>query len=708
MHETERSVRVPTTTSGIAAANRWTQLTFTEDDPASFDLDRWVDIMLRTKSNGACISAGGYIAYYPTAIPFHYRSRHLGDRDLFGELVEAANSLDITVMARVDPHAVHEDAATAHPEWLHRDADGNAVRHWSFPDAWLTCPFTAYYDEVITDIAREIVENYDVDAVFANRWEGPGELPFSDAARRSFRNESGLELPLRPDHADPAWPEYLRWRRRRLTELIVVWNRAVRDVRPSASFIPNRGAMLLRDLDAEVVGPYYPAFFVDKQGRHPGEAIWVAGRVGRRSRGSFPDRPVSLITSVGPEHHLHRWKDSVNSAAELKTWIVEGFVNGATPWFTKFSASIHDDRWIEPIADAFNLHATVEPVFEQTRPVADVAMLDSVAVDDRTPSGAYSAESPSENGFYQALLDARIPFEYIDANHVRTADLQDFLVVVIPNAANLPPTALEAIREYVREGGSILADQRTSLVDGDETSSFALGDVFGVDLLGEPVTRVRNNYIEFDRDHPIAAGFAGATRIIGGTETLPVAMRPGASAPIRFVPPYPDLPMEEVYPRPGDRDPAVVTNRYGAGTAVYCAFNLGEVLWENLLADHKRLVSNMVTWLLAGRSRCSVHGEGLVDIACRESTSMSVISIVNLNSPFALRGELESVAPLGPQVVDIRTSRQHRDAVVTLLISGEHPDVDHHDDGIRFVIPRVDLLETARIDWVPRDQRGRR
>ena len=694
--------------SGIAAANRWTQLTFTEDDPSSFDLDRWVDIVLRTKSNGACISAGGYIAYYPTAIPFHHRSRELGDRDLFGEFVEAANSLGVTVMARVDPHAVHEDAATAHPEWLHRDAGGDAVRHRTFPDAWLTCPFTSYYDQVIADIAREIVENYDVGAVFANRWEGPGEIPFSDAARRGFRSESGLELPVRPDHADPAWPQYVHWRRRRLTELITVWNRAVRDVRPSASFIPNRGAMLLRDLDAEVVGPYFPAFFVDKQGRQPGEAIWAAGRVGRRSRGSFPDRPVSLITSVGPEHHRHRWKDSVNSADELKAWIVEGFVNGATPWFTKFSASIHDDRWIAPIAEAFNLHATVEPVFEQTRPVADVALLDSVAVDDRNPTGAYSTESAAENGFYQALLEARVPFEYVDADDVGAADLRDFSVVVIPSAPDLPPNALEAVRTYVHDGGSILADQRTSLADGDETGSFALGDVFGVDLRGEPVVGVRNSYIEFGPEHPIGAGFAGATRIIGGTETLPVALRPGASAAVRFVPPYPDLPMEEVYPRPGDRDPAVVTNRFGAGTAVYCAFDLGEVLWENLLADHKRLVRNIVTWLLAGRSRCSVRGAGLVDIAVRESTSTSVVSIVNLDSPFALRGELESVAPLGPQLVDIRSSRQHGNAVVTLLISGEQPVVEHHDDGIRFEIPRVDLLETARIDWAPRDQHGLR
>ena len=50
---------------------------------------------------------------------------------------------------------------------------------------------------------------------------------------------------------------------------------------------------------------------------------------------------------------------------------------------------------------------------------------------------------------------------------------------------------------------------------------------------------------------------------------------------------------------------------------------------------------------------------------------------------------------LGPQVVEIRSTRRDRDAVVTLLISGEHPVVEHHDDGIRFVIPRVDLLETA-------------
>jgi hypothetical protein len=40
----------------VAAANRWTQLTFTEDDPASFDLDRWVDIRTSRQHRDAVVT----------------------------------------------------------------------------------------------------------------------------------------------------------------------------------------------------------------------------------------------------------------------------------------------------------------------------------------------------------------------------------------------------------------------------------------------------------------------------------------------------------------------------------------------------------------------------------------------------------------------------------------------------------------------------
>ena len=114
-------------------ATRWAQLTLAEDDPAKFDPDWWIDLFARTRSNATCLSAGGYIAYYPSKVPFHYVSKYLGTGDPFGRLVEGARALNMHVMARVDPHAIHQDAAEAHPEWIACDRDGNPRRHWAFP-----------------------------------------------------------------------------------------------------------------------------------------------------------------------------------------------------------------------------------------------------------------------------------------------------------------------------------------------------------------------------------------------------------------------------------------------------------------------------------------------------------------------------------------------------------------------------------------------
>ena len=75
------------------SATRWTQLTLAEDDPVKFDPAFWIDVFKRTKSNATCLSAGGYIAYYPSKVPLHYVSKFIGDSDPFGTLVEGARRL---------------------------------------------------------------------------------------------------------------------------------------------------------------------------------------------------------------------------------------------------------------------------------------------------------------------------------------------------------------------------------------------------------------------------------------------------------------------------------------------------------------------------------------------------------------------------------------------------------------------------------------
>ncbi|MEZ4733582.1 MAG: hypothetical protein R3E79_41325 [Caldilineaceae bacterium] len=173
---------------------RWAQLTLVENDPAHYDLAFWLDYCKRTHSDAACLSAGGCVAYYPTEVPFHYRSAWLGDGDPFGDLVQGCRALDMIVIARTDPHAIHQDAFAAHPEWVAVDAAGNPRRHWTQPDLWVTCALGSYNFEFMTEVHREIMTRYRLEGIFSNRWTGHG-ICYCEECRRNFYDKFKMDLP---------------------------------------------------------------------------------------------------------------------------------------------------------------------------------------------------------------------------------------------------------------------------------------------------------------------------------------------------------------------------------------------------------------------------------------------------------------------------------------------------------------------------------
>ncbi len=98
-------------------AMRWGQLAFVENDPGRYDPQFWLDYFARTHCDAVTLSAGGVVAFYPTRVPFHRPSAWMKEgMDPFGELANACRQRDLLVLARVDPHAVYDDARAAHPE----------------------------------------------------------------------------------------------------------------------------------------------------------------------------------------------------------------------------------------------------------------------------------------------------------------------------------------------------------------------------------------------------------------------------------------------------------------------------------------------------------------------------------------------------------------------------------------------------------------
>lgn len=679
-------------------ATRWTQVTFVEDDPGAVDLGRWTEIMRRTQSNAACISAGGYMAFYPTDIPFHYVSRHLGGDDLFGRFVDAARGLDMHVMARVDPHAVHADAAEAHPEWLALDADGDPIEHPSMPGTWITCPFGPYNPGFITEVACEIVSRYDVDAVFANRWQGTG-MSYSSAAREAFAEDTGMQLPTGEFRADdPAWAAYGPWRRSRLTRLVARWDDAVRAVRPHARFIPNLGSFASHELERDLVQRHYPLFFIDKQARSRLEPPWVAGRNGKRSRSIFRDRPVGLITSVGPETG-HRWKDSVNSAAETELWIADGFAQGAFPWFTKFNGKLADERWIEPVVKGFGLHASAEPVLSRMTVQADVALLDPVTVPETGAAGR-----DDRDGLYHALVEARIPFELVSDRNCTPEELARFRVLVVGDVPVLADDVLAAIEAFARAGGSVVATHRAGLLTSTGTPTDALSVVLGIRRGVQERGPLLNNAVALTGSSDLHAPFGGTQRIVGGTRLTTVeAVEAGVETPFRFVPDFPDLPMEEVYPREQVGPPAVTLwRRPDGGRSAYLAFDIGSLFWEALLQDHAELLAAAVRWALGEQPQVRVHGPGLVDLALWQGGSEQAVCLVNLSNPMAMRGSYREHLPLGALEVDVPVPAGHRLGTVSAVLGDPVLQVRQEGERVRVLLAPLELMEIVHLTWEAR------
>lgn len=693
-------LRSPTWYEG---ATRWTQLTLVEDDPQSYDIDFWLKVFDETESNATCLSAGGYVAYYPSKIALQHVSNRIGDTDPFGDLVKGARERNMHVVARVDPHAVHADVAEAHPEWISVTAEGELRRHWSFPEAYVTCAWGGYNREFMSEVIREIAHNYDIDAIFANRWAGHG-VCYCAHCTRDFKAKTGFELPRRRDPFDPVWQAWLGWSRDVLTDLVGHWNGIVASERPHGRFIPNIGNSSMLDFALDEVKRYCQILFVDHQGRTGVVPVWSAGRDGKRMRGVMGDRPIGLVTSTSVEEKW-RWKDSVQAPEEIRMWMIDGMAHGLRPWFTKFNGKVHDARWLPPISETFQLHARLEPDLAPLHPTAEIALLDPSTTlrswhsDDRDDAEGH------ELGFYHALIEARVPFDLLSDLVMTDAALDQYKLIAVANASFLSDAQCDLLRRYVERGGSLVTSFETSLYDenGRRRRDFGLASLFGASVAGETEGPVKNTYIALDGvPHPIREGFGGAERIMGGTRRVPIMRNGEASIPFRFVPHFPDLPMEEIYVREPATEPAVIAREFaGGGRVVYFPWNIGEVFWEVLALDHSVLLRNAFDWALRKAPRVKAAGPGVVDIATREGDGTLSVHLVNLTNPMMMKGPIRETIPLEGQSVSVELPAGATSPKVRLLVSGAVPETRIAGGRLEVKLPRILTNEVVLIEFGP-------
>lgn len=687
---------------------RWAQLTLVENDPGHFDANSWLDYFRRIHADAACLSAGGCVAYYPTRIPLHHRSAWLGDSDPFGTLLAGCRRMSMVVIARTDPHATYQEVFEAHPDWIAVDADGSKRRHWASPEMWVTCALGPYNFEFMTEVTREIVSLYKVDGIFSNRWAGSG-MCYCEHCRRNFRSATGLELPRTNDPQDPRRRHYIIWRQQRLFELWRLWDTEIRKINPNARFIANAGGGAMSELDMKTIGELAPTLFADRQARRGLMAPWANGKNGKEYRATLGRKAIVGIFSVGLEEP-YRWKDSVQSEAEIRIWVADGTANGLRPWFTKFSGTLYDRRWLKTVEHIYRWHHRWERYLRNEKPLARVAMVYS----QQTAAfyGGDRARAKVEDhtlGLYQALVEARVPFEMVHDRMLEPENIDRFKLLLLPNIAALSGAQCEQLRQYVKRGGSILATHETSLYDewGVRRSDFGLADVFGAKFNGRIEGPMQNSYLRLEKDpstgayHPILRGFEDAFRIVNGVWRVDASAASGVlPAPLTLIPTYPDLPMEKVYPRVAKTDIAgAFLREMGESRIVYFPWDIDRTYWEVLCVDHGALLRNAVEWAANEERPVTVTGPGILDVTVwRQSESMTV-HLVNLTNPMMMKGPLRELIPVGAQKVRVRLPEGKAARKVQLLVAGGVPRTAESRGSIELTVPSILDHEVIAIDF---------
>ena len=681
---------------------RWAQLAFVEDDPGNYDLSFWLEYFQKIHADAACLSAGGVVAFYPTEVPLHYRSKWLGNMDAFGDIMHGCRQLGMNVVARTDAHAAHQDVYDAHPDWIAVDDKGNKRRHPSDPDFWITCALGPYNFDFMTRVHVEIMTRYSPDGIFTNRWAGSG-MCYCEHCQQNFRDFSGLSLPRTLNPQDPARRQYIVWHQQRLFELWRLWNEKIRAINPNASYLANAGGGALSDLDMKTIGGLAPTLFADRQARSGLMAPWANGKNGKEYRATLGHKAIAGIFSVGLEDK-YRWKDSVQNGDEIRLWVADGMAQDLRPWFVKFNAKPIDRRWLPVVQEIYQWHYANQDYLRNERSFARVAMVYS----QQTAAfyGGPEARAKVEDhalGFYEAMVEARIPFEMVHDHLLDPEHINHFKTLILPNIAALSTQQCDQLQAFVAQGGSLVATYETSLYDewGVRRSDFGLASLFGTSFTGKEEGPLLNSYLLLKGKHPLLAGFEDATRIINGVHSVTVTpLDANSYAPLELVPSYPDLPMEEVFVRPEKtRQPGVLVREIGKGRVVYFPADIDRTFWEVLDVDHAKLLRNAVLWATNEPAPVSVEGKGVLDVAVWEQKGSMTVHLVNLTNPMMMKGPVREVIPAPSQQLRIRIPDGRRITRARLLVGGGELRYQAEGNSIRLEVPSIGVHEVVALDF---------
>jgi Hypothetical glycosyl hydrolase 6 len=686
-----------------AVMRRCGQINYNERDPLTMDAEGWAAYWASLKVDAVLLNGGGIVAFYPTQVAYHHRSEFLGSRDLFGEMVAAMKRRRIRAVARMDCNLGYEDALKAHPEWFERNQDGSPRPHGESPWLFATCMFSTYFSEQMPAIYREINQRYAVDGFFTNGWPSTGALRvcYCENCRRLYEKTGGAP-PAETDASNPVYRKYYEAYMDRVLEIWRLWDSVAREKGPQCVYVGNLGGGLDTVKDLRRISQAAAWFNADHQGRSGDTPIWDCAQQGRVAQSVMEGRTITNVTGAY-SNAQPTWRHVSKAPAETRLWLAQTTASGMVPWLHWLGGSPEDNRWREVGHSFYEWIAANEAHFRNRRSIADIAMLypqRTVAFYSRPESRRPRHRGGPVDylqGLYYALLEGRFCFDFIHEGNLEESALRKYRALLIPNAAYLGDGPCEAIRQYVKGGGSLLATFETSCFNewGEPRADFQLADIFGAHVAGEVIGPRGNSYARIEEQHAILDGFQGTALLPGAENRVPIKTDL-SPLNLSIVPAYPAFPPEMVYPRtPRTTEPAVVFREIGKARVAYFAGDVDRTCWRSGNSDLSRLLQNTVIWVSGADPTVSIQGDGLIEAFAWETEPGYALHLLNYTNPNAMHGAIRSIYALGPQRVRFRVEQGRRIKEVRALRAASTLRFEQQGETVSFEVRRIEDYEVV-------------
>jgi hypothetical protein len=666
-----------------------------------FDPAHFADCVVTLGSTAATVFANTHtgLCNYPTKVG-EMHAGHKG-RDVLGDMIRElhARHIDVVVYYVMIFADWYWDN---HPEARVVDANGEAkkvlINSTGKPRRFSTsCPNNQEYRRFVVAQIEEICAGYDFEGVWPDMTFWP-TICYCPSCRERYRREVGGEIPRTIDWMDPRWVGFQRKRQEWMTEFGQLVTDTFKKGKPGVS-VAHQSLAFHADWTAG--GSQDLAGVTD----------WLSADLyGERYGLSFFAKLFYDLSTIKPFEHINTWcwphiHEHVVTRTEdhLRLTALSAAMNhGAMVFIDAIDpvGTVHDRSFArggKVYAEVARYEKEIGGTFCQDVGVfySFDSNVDMKENGTDVAAGGYTLDAPWRNvtnaaahrnasiNLAKTLIQHHVPFGAVTRRDLDR--LSDWQVIVLPNASHLNAAEIDALREYVKKGGSILASKYTSLVanDGTRQADFLLSDLFGVSYCGE--TKEIVTYVSpAEGREDLFEGYTTQWPVTLYDSQVKVRAHEGATVLATQTLPWTD-PTEARYASiltdpPGLQTalPSLVLHAYGKGKVIYSAGVIES--WEH---DSQRAILARLLALLAPRPwRVVVDAPKSVEVTLflQEERKRYVLNVINyqqelpnipihdLKLSVRMDGRVPSAARLLPDGTALRFNRVADRVEVTLPV----------------------------------------